>query len=114
MAASRKKHNTAAYRTNGAAAYDVGYTRYTYGNTAPARKSAQKPKRRPKPQKQVRAKLTVAPLAVAGMLLAGLMLLLVICGYVQLYEATNEVGQLQDEIACRRKMTACSRPMTKK
>lgn len=99
MAASRKKHNTAAYRTNGAAAYDVGYTRYTYGNTAPARKSAQKPKRRPKPQKQVRAKLTVAPLAVAGMLLAGLMLLLVICGYVQLYEATNEVGQLQDEIA---------------
>ena len=33
------------------------------------------------------------------MLLAGLMLLLVICGYVQLYEATNEVGQLQDEIA---------------
>lgn len=99
MAASRKKHNTAAYRTNGAAAYDVGYTRYTYDNTAPARKSAQKPKRRPKPQKQVRAKLTVAPLAVAGMLLAGLMLLLVICGYVQLYEATNEVGQLQDEIA---------------
>ena len=56
-------------------------------------------KRRPKPQKRVRAKLTVAPLAVAGMLLAGLMLLLVICGYVQLYEATNEVGQLQDEIA---------------
>ena len=55
MAASRKKHNTAAYRTNGAAAYDVGYTRYTYGNTAPARKSAQKPKRRPKPQKQARA-----------------------------------------------------------
>ena len=99
MAASRKKRNTAAYRTNGAAAYDVGYTRYTYGNTAPARKSAQKSKRRPKPQKRVRAKLTVAPLAVAGMLLAGLMLLLVICGYVQLYEATNEVGQLQDESA---------------
>ena len=73
MAASRKKRNTAAYRTNGAAAYDVGYTRYTYGNTAPARKSAQKSKRRPKPQKRVRAKLTVAPLAVAGMLLAGLM-----------------------------------------
>ena len=99
MAASRKKHNTAAYRTNGAAAYDVGYTQYTYGNTAPARKPAQKPKRQPKPQKRARAKLTVAPLAVAGMLLAGLMLLLVICGYVQLYEATNEVGQLQDEIA---------------
>lgn len=98
MAASEKKQNIAAYRTNGAAAYDVNYTQYEYGNTAPTRQPSKKPAQKAKPHKRTKAKLTIAPLAVVGMLLSCLMLLLVVCGYIQLYEATAEVGNLQDEI----------------
>lgn len=101
MANERRQRNmrqSTTYRTNGAAAYDVNYTEYQYGSAAPARQPAQKPRKKAAPRKREKAKFTVAPMAVAGIMLAGIMLLLVVCGYVQLYEATAEVSQLEDEI----------------
>lgn len=101
MATERKQSTTqrrAAYRTNGAAAYDVRYQPYQYGTEAPVRQPAGKPRKKAAPRKRPKAKLAVAPLAVVGMLVAGLMLLLVVCGYIELYEATNQVSDLQDQI----------------
>lgn len=101
MANERRQRNmrqNPTYRTNGAAAYDVNYTDYQYGTAAPARKPAQKPRKKPAHRKQAKARMTIAPMAVAGVMLAGIMLLLVVCGYVQLYEATAQVSLLEDEI----------------
>lgn len=101
MATQRSKVNTQrgqSYRTNGAAAYDVRYTDYQRGTEAPVRQPARKQAPKTQPKKQAREQLTVAPMAVLGMLLAGVMLLLVVCGYVQLYEVTNEVGALEDQV----------------
>lgn len=101
MANERRQRNmrqNPTYRTNGAAAYDINYTNYQYGTAAPARKPAQQPRKKTASRKHEKARMTVAPMAVAGVLLAGIMLLLVVCGYVQLYEATAQVSQLEDEI----------------
>lgn len=101
MATQQSKGNTQrkqSYRTNGAAAYDVAYTQYQHGTAAPERKPSRKPAPKAQPRKQEKAQLTVAPMAVLGMLLAAVMLLLVVCGYVELYEVTNEVGALEDQV----------------
>lgn len=101
MANERRQRNmrpSPTYRTNGAAAYDVNYTQYQHGTAAPARKPAQAPRKKTAPHKHARAKMVVAPMSVIGIMLAGIMMLLVVCGYVQLYEATSQVSQLEDEI----------------
>ena len=84
------------YRTNGAAAYDIR----AYGNTAPEIQRPQLPKERRQPVRRVRvrAKTAVSPFAVFGMLAAACMLVLVIFGYVQLYEVTSQVGELNDQL----------------
>lgn len=84
------------YRTNGAAAYDA--RRET---AAPQIERPQLPEERPRPARRVRvkAKAEVSLFAVFGMAAAGFLLVLVIFGYVQLYEATAEVGRLRDELA---------------
>ncbi len=89
------------YRTNGAAAYDIH--RYPaneleYGSAARRLREPQRaprPRTRPKPK----AKLSVSPVAVAGLLAVAFMLVFVLCGYVQLYEETAAVSELQEEIS---------------
>ena len=96
MAANENRTNS-IYRTNGAAAYDVR----TYGNAAPEIQRPRLPQERRQPARKVRvkAKLAVSPFGVFGLMAAACMLVLVIFGYVQLYEATTEVSNLSDQLA---------------
>ncbi len=91
------------YRTNGSAAYDV--RRYPaneieYGSAARRlREPERAPQRRARPRPRPKAKLSVSPVAVAGLVAVALMLVFVLCGYVQLYEETAAVSELQEQIA---------------
>ena len=83
----------AQYHTNGAAAYDV----YAWNqSTAPQRRPEPQhlPEERPLPQKRqrVKARTALAPFTVVGMLAVACLLVLVVFGYVQLFEATSEVS----------------------
>ena len=92
------------YGTNGAAAYDVysgnqAYERYD-GNAVRRPQRQGLPEERPVPRRQerVKVKTAVAPFTLFGMAAAVLMLILVVFGYVQLFEATTEVGELQTQL----------------
>ncbi len=92
------------YGTNGAAAYDVysgnqSYERYD-GNAVRRPQRQGLPEERPVPRRQerVKVKTAVAPFTLFGMAAAVLMLILVVFGYVQLFEATTEVGELQTQL----------------
>lgn len=98
MAAEYKR-----YGTNGAAAYDVYSNTYRYhDNTAlqPERQWQHLPEEMPLPRKQqrVKAKTAVAPFTLFGMVAAACLLVLVIFGYVQLFEASTQVGELQSQL----------------
>ena len=84
------------YRTNGAAAYDL-----YRGNAAPEiqRPGLPQEKRQPVRRVRVKAKPVVSPFGIFGMMAAACMLVLVIFGYVQLYEATSVAGDLSDQLA---------------
>lgn len=95
MAASRQSH----YRTNGAAAYDVYSSSQVRQQLAePVRREL--PQERPLPQKhvRVRAKTAVAPFTILGVATAACMMVLVIFGYVQLFEATSRVSKLESRL----------------
>ena len=79
------------YQTNGAAAYDA------YRQTLPQQlpEEVRSPARRPKVK--VKAKTTIAPFALIGSVAVILLLAMVIHGYVQLYEVTSRVGDLNDQ-----------------
>lgn len=98
---ARKTDRNSIY--NGSAAYDMyGIRNYEYyGNTAPEIQHPGLPDERalPKRQKRVKAKTTVAPLAIFGILLVACMLVLVVFGYVQLYEATDRVSKLESSLS---------------
>ena len=87
-----------AYLANGGAALDL---------YAPARRAPQLPElpeersARPAPQRRVRvkAKVAVAPVTVGGFAAVLVMLVLVVFGYVQLYEASSRNAALADELA---------------
>ena len=83
------------YRTNGAAAYDL-----YRGNAAPEIQRPGLPEEQRQPVRRVRVKArpVITPFAVFGMLAATCMLILVIFGYVQLYEATSMAGDLSDQL----------------
>lgn len=93
---------------NGAAAYDV-YSGRNYSNAARELPQPQ-PQRRHLPQEQpiperrprVRAKTAVAPFTLLGMVVVTCMLVLVVFGYVQLFEASSEVSELQRELSALR------------
>lgn len=90
--------NRTNYDYNGSAAYDL----YRYeGSAAPEIQHPGLPEERPQPQRKrrVKVKAAVAPVAVVGMALAACMLILVIFGYVQLYEATERVSNLQSDLS---------------
>ncbi len=92
MAAPRNPY----YSTNGAAAYDV-YRQSALRQPAQEPVRRELPEERPLPQKQqrVRAKLAVAPFTLLGAAAAACMMILVIFGYVQLFEATSRVSVLE-------------------
>lgn len=93
----RSAHRGPVYRINGSAAYDIHYRPYEDGKAA---REVREPVRRPKPKAKpcVRAKLTIAPMAIMGMLAAACMLVFVLCGYVQLYEQTAYVSELETQL----------------
>ena len=83
------------YRANGSAAYDI------YQDTA-ARPLLQ-PKRLPDapvrfpPVKKTRAKLSVAPLTILGVVAVVVMCFVLIHSYASLYEAESQLADLQQE-----------------
>ena len=79
---------------NGAAAYDV----YSYQNTAqPLERPQHLPEEQPVHRKQPRTKAhtAIAPFALVGILAAACLMILVVFGYVQLFEASSEVSTLE-------------------
>ncbi len=84
---------------NGSAAYQI-YPDYQ-GTAAPEIEHQGLPEERQLPQKKkrVKAKTVVAPFAVVGLLAVTCMLILVVFGYVQLYEASEQVSTLQSELS---------------
>ena len=84
---------------NGSAAYQI-YPDYQ-GTAAPEIEHQGLPEERQLPQKKkrVKAKTVVAPFAVVGLLTVTCMLILVVFGYVQLYEASEQVSTLQSELS---------------
>lgn len=92
MAARRNPY----YSTNGTAAYDV-YARNTAFQPAQEPVRRELPDEQPLPQKhqRVRAKMAVAPFTLFGAAAAACMMILVIFGYVQLFEATSRVSVLE-------------------
>lgn len=100
------RRNTAQYRTNGAAAYDIRRAPVqTYGTAAP---KLPEPQRKPKPRRKAKprpkAKLSVSPVAVVGLLAAACMLVFVLCGYVQLFEESSRVAELRTELSEAKEM----------
>ena len=83
------------YASYGAAARDV----YVGSNAAqPIRLPQGLPEERPAVQPRVKAKTAIAPFTLFGGVAVVCMLILVIFGYVQLFEASDAVGRLQDRI----------------
>lgn len=86
-----------AYRTNGAAAYDIFAPQQ---NTA---RPLERPERLPEaparraPVKKVKTRLAISPFAALGAAVTLVLLFLVVFSYVRLYEAQSEVGELQSE-----------------
>ena len=82
---------------NGSAAYDL-YS--IHGSAAPQIQSPGLPEEQPRPRKsqRVKVKAAVAPAAVLGLMVVACMLILVVFGYVQLYEATQKVSGLESEL----------------
>ena len=95
MAAERNPY----YSTNGAAAYDV-YASNTVRQPLREPERHALPQDRPLPQKRqrVRAKMAIAPFTVFGAAIAACMMILVIFGYVQLFEASSRVSRLESQL----------------
>ena len=97
------------YGTNGAAAYDVYSNVYRYPNGTenyydgsavrqPQRQGLPEERTLPERRQRVKVKTAVAPFTLFGMAAAALMLVLVIFGYVQLFEATSRVSKLESQL----------------
>ena len=97
-----QRRNKITYSVNGTAAYQPSYGTPGRESTArPLPRQKPEPQRRParRPQKVVREKMAVAPFAVLGVALVLGMLVLVLFGYVQIYESGSQVSDLQDRLA---------------
>lgn len=109
-----RKKTTNPYRTVGSAAVDPAWGD-SWESTArplpefepqrvpkPQRQPQRQPQRAPKkaPQKApaTRGQMQVAPLGVVGVAISGLMLVLVIFGYSQVYTSACRVGQLREQV----------------
>ena len=98
---ARKTERSGLY--NGSAAYDIyGQNGLYYGGSAaPEVRPQGLPEEYVSPQRyrRVKAKTAVAPFAVLGLMVAVCMMVLVIFGYVQLYEATEHVSRLESQLS---------------
>ena len=84
------------YLSQGSAAYDV--------RTAERKRRAREvalPEERPahRQQRRVRAKVAVSPFSLIGIAVVACMAVLVIFGYVRLYEADSEVARLESSLS---------------
>ena len=84
---------------NGSAAYDV-YEQFG-GSVAPKVQPKGLPEEHISPNRyrRVKAKTAIAPTAVLGIMVAACMMVLVIFGYVQLYEASQQVSRLEYQLS---------------
>ena len=96
MAAERNPY----YSTNGAAAYDVYSVENTIRQPVREPERHELPQERELPQKRqrVRARTAVAPFTILGAAISACMMILVIFGYVQLFEATSRVSKLESQL----------------
>ena len=97
MAADREPY----YSTNGAAAYDVYSVENTLRQPVRQPERHELPQERELPQKRqrVRARTAVAPFTILGAAISACMMILVIFGYVQLFEASSSVSRLENQLA---------------
>lgn len=95
-----RRRGSQIYQTNGAAAYDIYRlpNREMESGNAARRLKKPAPRHRARPKPRPKAKLTLAPLSVMGLLAAACMLVFVLCGYVQLFEETAQVSELQAQL----------------
>ena len=86
--------------TMGSVAYNVYDVRFG-GSAAVKPIPAALPEERiaPRKQKAPKAKLTIAPLAVVGLAVAVFLLAMVVYSHVQLYQVSNRVGELREQIS---------------
>lgn len=82
---------------NGAAAYDVYSVETQVVRPLP---ETRLPEEQPVRRQMVRQKAhaQIAPFALVGILLVACLMVLVVFGYVQLYEASSEVSRLENEL----------------
>ena len=87
---------------NGSAAYDLN--RYYGGTAAPKVRPQGLPEEHyvPERHRHAREKLAVAPFGLVGLLVVACMMVLVVFGYVQVYEAADRVNDLQHELTTLR------------
>ena len=83
------------YRTNGSAAYD--YRRSSAARPLSAEREL--PQDRPAAERRVRAKMAVSPFAALGIVAVACVMVLVIFGYVQIYEESSRIGQMQTQLS---------------
>ena len=103
MAQSNRKF----YRDNGAAAYDVyawndqAARQYEDGRAYERSLPIELPDERvqEQPYRRVRARTAIAPFTLAGILTVACLMILVIFGYVQLFEASSNVSRLETQLA---------------
>ncbi len=100
-----QRRDKMTYSVNGSAAYQPSYGTPGRESTArplPERKPErrQAPARQPRrqPRKVVHEKIAIAPFGVLGIALALGLLVLVLFGYVQIYESGSQVSDLQDRL----------------
>ncbi len=87
-----QKRASNIYRTQGAAAYDVR-------KQTKQRVELPGEKKAPVQVKRVRATMNISPFAVFGLVAAVFMAILVVFGYVRLYEASEAIATKKNEIS---------------
>ncbi len=87
------------YETDGSVAYRIYETRAD-GTTAvkPAHVELPEEVREPEKKQVVKAKIVISPFAAIGLVVVVALLAMVIYGYVQFYELTNQLGEINSQI----------------
>ena len=91
-----------SYDYNGTEAYEL------FGSALPKPRPAPLPEEKPikQPKYAPKAKPAFAPLAVIGLIVVMVLLMLVVHSYVQLYEASTRVGELEHTLSAAQENTA--------
>lgn len=94
------------YTDNGSAAYDI----YTWNEQAarqyengqaygrPQRQQLPDEQLRQQPYRRVKAKTAIAPFTLVGLVMVACLMVLVVFGYVQLFEASSRVSKLESQL----------------